>query len=43
MVVIFIGCNKDLKKQQTNTTKKTPAVADLVTAITANDTLIVDL
>ena len=43
MVVIFIGCNKDLKKQQTTTTEKAPAAADLVTVITANDTLIVDL
>ena len=43
MVVIFIGCNKDLKNQQTSTTEKAPAAADLVTVITANDTLIVDL
>ncbi|SVB56789.1 uncharacterized protein METZ01_LOCUS209643, partial [marine metagenome] len=43
MVVIFIGCNKNLKKQQTSTTEKAPAVADLVTVITANDTLIIDI
>jgi len=43
MVVIFIGCNKDLKKQQASTTEKAPASADLVTVITANDTLIIDL
>lgn len=43
MVVISIGFNKDLKKQQTNTTEKVPAVVDLVTVITANDTLIIDI
>ena len=43
MVVIFIGCNKDLKNQQTSTTEKAHTVADLVTVITANDTLIIDL
>ena len=43
MVVIFIGCDKNLKKQQTSTTEKMPAVADLVTVITANDTLIIDI
>ena len=43
MVVIFIGCNKDIKNQETSTLEKTPAVADLVTVITANDTLIIDI
>ena len=43
MVVIFIGCNKDIKNQETSTLNKTPAGADLVNAFTANDTLIVDL
>ena len=43
MVVIFIGCNKDLKKQQTSTTEKALAAADLASVITVNDTLIVDL
>ena len=43
MVVIFIGCNKDLKNQQTSTTEKAPASADVASIITANDTLIVDL
>ena len=43
MVVIFIGCNKDLKNQQTSTTEKAPASADLASVITANDTLIIDL
>ena len=43
MVVIFIGCNKDLKKQQTSTTEKAPAMADLATVITANDTLMIDI
>jgi len=43
MVVIFIGCNKDLKKRQIGTTEKAPAVADLGSTITINDTLIIDL
>ena len=43
LVIIFIGCNKDIKKRQTSTTEKAHAVADLVTVITANDTLIIDL
>ena len=43
MVVIFIGCNKDLKKQQTSITEKAPAAADLAYVVTANDTLLVDL
>ena len=43
MVVIFIGCNKDIKNRQTGTTEKGPAVADLAYVGTANDTLIVDL
>ena len=43
MVVIIIGCNKDLKNRQTGTTEKAPAVADLSSEITVNDTLIVDL
>ena len=43
MIVIFIGCNKDIKKRQTSTTEKAHAVADLVTVITANDTLIIDI
>jgi len=43
MLVIFIGCNKDLKKQQTSTTGKAPDVADLSSTTMTNDTLIVDL
>jgi len=43
MVVIFFGCNKDLKNQQTTTNEKAPVAADLSSVITANDTLIFDL
>ena len=43
MVVIFIGCNKDLKKQQTSTTEKVPVATDLAYIVTANDTLIIDI
>ena len=43
MVVVIIGCNKDLKKRQTITTEKAPATASLSSSITANDTLIIDL
>ncbi len=43
MVVIFIGCNKDIKNRQAGTTEKEPTVADLAYVGTTNDTLIVDL
>ena len=43
VIVIFIGCNKDLTKKQTSTIEKAHAAADLVSSITANDTLIIDL
>ena len=43
MVVIFIGCNKDLKKQQPANTEKALAMSDITSAIAANDTLIIDL
>jgi len=43
MIVIFIGCNKNLENQQTSATEKTPAASDLAYVVTANDTLIVDL
>ena len=43
MVVIFIGCDKGLKKQQVNTIEKTTAAIELASVFTANDTLDVDL
>ena len=42
MLVIFIGCYKDLNKNQTGTTEKANTVVDLETLITSNDTLIID-
>ena len=39
-IVIFIGCNKDIKNQQTSTTEKVSSLADLAIVITTNDTLI---
>ena len=43
MIVIFIGCNKDLRKQQASSTENVPAAADLATVITVNDTLIINI
>ena len=43
MVVLFIGCNKDIKNQKTNTTDKMPSLTDLATVIIANDTLSIDI